>query len=378
MDLLKLDSKLIVTMTDVNPDEDLPEMIINKLNLIVCIYEDHKEVNDELFLSFIDILSFLDCSRLFEYLIRCHYRHNELIEKIKNEDLVKEYLKINFEETLLKTLIRYKCLKSYHFNEFTSFTEDDFNCACMYGNHQVVKHIYSLLKEEKFNLVKSFNISCQYNQVDVAKWIITNQEYLFDYKYNFINACKSNHLELAIWLQSFNNFDKRIIKNAFIESTRFGSLDTSKWLLTLEILEIEDIIEGFHCSCIYERTDVVKYLYEKIPKGRLDLKETLCSAAINGKLEIVQWIFRVEPMGPNIQNQIFLSSCRQGQINIAKWLYNLNNITTFIINSSFRYASFNANLDVCLWLYTTNLISETNLTGNGFKRNIKEWLDTLP
>jgi ribosomal protein L23 len=207
-----------------------------------------------------------------------YYCFNVAYNKIIPEKLVKKYRYLTYCETIL-----FKCclfgkldiLKFLIENEQTkiykkcNYKKIAFKLSCFKGCTSIAKYLYDIfdIKNEKINIIKIFNKTCENNKLSTAKWLFN----IFDIKNKKINtieifnkACENNKLLLAKWLYKTFNINVAncydLFYNICKKSNILLNLRIAKWLYEIgkfDLVKNDDIYKFFmekkNCSnrCCY-------------------------------------------------------------------------------------------------------------------------------
>lgn len=194
----------------------------------------------------------------------------------------------------------------------------------------------------------------------------------FLYKYlelnpqDFIHACESGRLHLAIWAldQTFYDIKQSDILEAFAKSCQNAQLEVLQWLIeffniNLQHLESDmDLYAKIFDEPAYcGRLDVLQWLERTFKLRENDediISDMFTSAAHNGHIHILQWItetlhFTQEEV---VQTLSLTLVAGNGDIEILKWITTTFDIKVFNI-SPFIAASQSGKLEVLKWLTNT-------------------------
>lgn len=157
-----------------------------------------------------------------------------------------------------------------------------------------------------------FYNSCQFNQINVAKWLFYNMKaniygyYLGHHNFDpYIVSCKNGYSEILKWLHSLNPY--HTIKNfdLFHIACKFGHLEIAQWLCTLK-LNIDFPNDEIQWICLdYPFTKACKY----------------------GHLNVAKWLHSIgADINASDKNNIPVTQIASDndQIHIVKWLSSIN------------------------------------------------------
>ncbi len=171
----------------------------------------------------------------------------------------------------------------------------------------------------------SFKIACEYGNLGIVQYLISTKIIKFDmqnYRYLIRDICIQGNIELLQWLYETFEIDKKYLGvEAFKAACEFNSIDIAKWLYSIntEMDVIPHILENI---CINGYLEIAQILHEVQPSLNIngDYKEAFKSACQYGHLDIIKWL---QSIGFDIyvDGYIFKNS----PINVLIWLKTLSN-----------------------------------------------------
>jgi len=237
-----------------------------------------------------------------------------------------------------------------------------FKRCCVNGYLNIAQWLYSLLKpnELKVNIFTKYYyvfISSCSNKKDVAEWL-----------YDLTMQNSAQIYEEYLSNPEIFNFD--VINCAFVNSCKYGQLDTALLL--------------------YSLTEKLNYYKNIKIQVNIDFNLAFGECCKNNKLEMAQWIYAFSKSKNNKinidnRNCHFTCCCTSGYFEMAKWLYTMSftdgntGIDIHEYNDyAFLYACINKHKDVAEWLYSIALAkkdikSNNNIYSETVMQNIINW-----
>lgn len=268
--------------------------------------------------------------------------------------------------------------------------------------------------------VSELLISCSLTgYTDVTCWILnTYKPNDYDINEGFKEACRSGHIETAIFLykyseqleskrpafQLFGEFQDLEINECFklcCKSENPKSLDIGRWLCSLE--DDMDYNQGFEDLCRYGKQHmipIIESLY-RLTNEQLDIykcfKECWKNPYIGlyiskliyranpyisfttrmfydccqyNDLQACKWMLEVSDVKIDFVTA-FLASCSNHDIEIAKHILDVSYIDiNFVAYKGFKIGCNSANLAICKWLYKTVYFDPFAYDGKAVKQGL--------
>jgi hypothetical protein len=208
-----------------------------------------------------------------------------------------------------------------------------------YGNHEeLLKVCTNLDNYVVLNCHNTFAQTCKWNGLDVVKWML-GLERGFNFIEGFIEACKSNHPDIAIEVYNHIANKENLSGNL---SGLFVYACCNNYMNIAKIL----FVVSYQCSC-----------YDSI---YVHLNDMFLKACEYGYLEMVKWLYSLGRINIHIHDEYaFRTVCTNGYLELAKWLFDIS--THFPertrINmiarggQAFRHACANGHLEIIKWLH---------------------------
>jgi len=232
-----------------------------------------------------------------------------------------------------------------------------------------------------------FEVTCKLGFLERAQWLMTISEGKFaEYvSSSFTLACIYGHLDVLIWLYTFNPSDRHA--SWFRDACYHGHIHVIMWLLTKYnyVTLNPNPTDLFALVCKTGRLPIAQFLwslnerYQELLTTCIVLENeiggALDEACCSGCVPLVEWVFtltqpyaRYNPCrflyGPvytynSTQNHInctFVNSCTRAQLDVAKWLWNnkINHVETKQTRLSLLCTAFlipnNTHIETKSWL----------------------------
>tara|TARA_B110001450_G_scaffold190015_1_gene178196 strand:- start:644 stop:1693 length:1050 start_codon:yes stop_codon:yes gene_type:complete len=158
------------------------------------------------------------------------------------------------------------------------------------------------------------------------------------------NLCKKGNLLLIkdVLSKYYNNF--RLCNSSFKYSCKSGNLELVKYLLQLDKLNINELINNidssFQNSCLSGNLELVTFLLDLFPNINISKYDELSfqSACLSRNIGLVKYLLLIKP---NIDiyaynNEAIKNACYSGSIEIVKYLFNLSNNNFYKTNSTLK------------------------------------------
>lgn len=219
--------------------------------------------------------------------------------------------------------------------------DDMLNYACIYDNLEIVKLCLNSKPSKKL-----FEITCENDCVNVAKYLYTLE--VFDLDYYLLVACNYNSYEIIEWIVSTMNFKILKYQSLLKLTCKTNNSELANWLIMKGAeskdelfrlacengsLEVAQLLHGCEIDInsrddrYYELKLDYEYLYNKdvyidYPDIQYKMKQihnSLELACINNHVEIVKWINSIQKI--TNPTEYFELACYYGNLSVAKWLW---------------------------------------------------------
>lgn len=180
-----------------------------------------------------------------------------------------------------------------------------------------------------------FECVCIKNKLNIVKWLHEIGVSKDNYNDGFISACQYNNIELAKWLfENNNNLD---IQTPFLICCYEGNIEIIKWLYLLEnsnylIPKIDihyDNEKPFIYAISQQHFEIAKWLYNtSIDEGnRINIHEdddiAFIYACYNGRLDMCQWLYLISDNTIQINDKSHKNAILSNNKELIEWLKNL-------------------------------------------------------
>ena len=220
-------------------------------------------------------------------------------------------------------------------------------------------------------------------KLECVKWIVETYKKLngkeIDIHYyddmTFINACKYNCFDVAVYLYELGANINARNNEAFVVSCLNGNFEIVKWLYSLGKININDIgacdmehLLGFEIKknkafkncCIGGHLEIAKWLYylceNNKPLEKSELIDSFICSCQNGHIEIAEWLFDYCKNFIDNTDLItaFIRSCKSGNKKLIDWIYGLckKPLDNKYILEAFQLSLFSENKEIINWIYS--------------------------
>eukprot|EP01038_Epipyxis_sp_PR26KG_P013847 gene13847-18571_t len=392
---LKNNSKIVSELF--SEDVNVYAQLIQDYSILERLYLDSFDYNAQEIVIVTNLLHFLDCDILIEFLtyqkavggydndsilsfnndLQQLY-HNIPSVIIHNKDQLFQYLCRNGFYSAMKWTWNHFHHESNNEDQATTISNNafqiSFGMACAEGHLSIASYLYSNMfggyqLHENFLNHEIFQLVCTKGHLEVAKWLYDQGQ--VDIHANnestFIAICAKGQLEIAMWLYNLGGVDIHVNNDEpFIKACRHGQLEMSQWLYSLNGFN-HLLSTCFTIACKEDRLNVAQWLYSLGGVG-IDVEEvTILMFVAEGQLELIKWLHSLGRF--TIRNDYFLIACRRGHLEFAKWLYDFGGIDIINDTEIFLESCLNGRLDVAIWLY--------NISGSNIVVDFDELLQSV-
>jgi hypothetical protein len=282
------------------------------------------------------------------------YNYWNMIRILHNINYISDYESLLSATCIHCNISEIKYVLSLNKIKFDEFSDVDelFNDVCARCDLNIVKFISNLahdhLTKRDNDIFHGFNIACNNNNIDVAKWIyetykseMLHATILMNSLYIFEECVKFGHFDTASWIyDTFKiNINQKINSAQYLLDLSFnnGNVKTIKWLCSLDIFR--NVF--FHSG----------HLYDCLSHGNTELCEWLLNKNIKSMTQ-----------HNGILHEAFKLCCHQS-LDCAKLIYSVPNcIRIKEINIIDLCLTLNDNcIDTVLWLMSIGNINESNI-----------------
>lgn len=274
---------------------------------------------------------------------------------------------------------------SHHFLDFHIENDNPFGHACVGGNLELVKWVYSFHIEidpyllDEGPMSKSiFTLALIEENFDICEWILTTFSMTRrQAEDSFEWTCYFGRLNASKWIYShFPKLNPSHSRNwARKVACKYGHFDTLKWLHATfpQIRTVNINSEGhFRHACLGGHLEIVKWLYENYTVP-LDMFPFICCCE-RGKMSVAMWMHKkmVEKGDINVD---YAYACTRtstsGQLEILQWLCQLYTLSDNQAEKCLKEALRSDHKEVAHWIYS----EYPNITFEGKDKLIKDRIE---
>jgi len=206
-------------------------------------------------------------------------------------------------------------------------------CSCeTYNSFEVAKLIYNMNPTHAQTIISThvdfpFREACETNNVELAKWL----QSLCPEKYHIeMDEMEDGQLRIASYkiiyktvcpVTKIKPLHEQLFK--MINSDSFTN-EQIKEFLDIHIVKLhnDSIERAFTEACCFGRLEVAKMIFS-MKENAVDIVTAFHLTCLSGELEVAKWLYTIKSDFAN-DYVAFRWGCMHGQLEVAKWLYTIN------------------------------------------------------
>ena len=199
-----------------------------------------------------------------------------------------------------------------------------------------LEQIIEFYSNNTIDLLELFKYSCEYENINVIKWIHSIQNNnIIPNSSTFYFICSKGNYNLAKFI--YDSFDNSLLKSKLDDFFRIscynGHLELARWILSIINIDIDTIHNIFMLTCEHGHLEIIQWLvgYCNVVKITHKTFNKICE---HGHLPVARWLYD-NKYYKNPTNDIYNTACEYGHLDLVIWITSISN-NTKILDSTFN------------------------------------------